>query len=99
MTIRTRRQRALGLKLHSTAPEAERAYLVAVEVKGATGWTTQSSLDELALLADTAGAVVVRRTSQQLDHPHPATYVGKGKVEEIVAARGSLDHTLVIFDD
>src|SRR5579871_3840890 len=97
MVIRARRMK--GVAPHSTAPEPERAFLVAVEIKGAEGWSTQSSLDELALLADTAGAVVVGRTSQKLDHPHPATYVGKGKLEEIVATRGALDYTLVIFDD
>ena len=84
---------------HATAPEPERAFLAAVEIKGHQGWSTQSSLDELALLADTAGAVVIGRTSQKLEHPHPATYVGKGKLDEIVSQRSSLEYTVVIFDD
>src|SRR5579883_829840 len=85
--------------LHSTAPERERAYLVAVETKSGSAWTAERSLDELALLADTAGAEVVGRSVQRLDSPHPATYVGKGKLAEIVAERAATDYTLVIFDD
>ena len=57
------------------------------------------SLDELELLADTAGAHVTDRVTQSLAHVNAATYVGKGKVSElknIVAARNS---DLVIFDD
>ena len=70
-----------------------------MEPKQAQGWTTQSSLDELALLAETAGAQVVGRTLQRLERPNPATYIGKGKVEEIVALRQELPYDMVIFDD
>ena len=56
-------------------------------------------LPELALLADTAGARVVGQTTQRLEHPNPATYVGKGKVQEIVSQRQPLDYSTVIFDD
>ena len=72
---------------------------MAVEVKGERGWDTQSSLDELAQLAQTAGAVIVGRALQRLDAPNPATYIGKGKIEEIVAQGPSLEYDLVIFDD
>jgi len=72
---------------------------VAVEVKGRRGFTTQSSLDELALLADTAGACVVGRAVQRLENPHPAHYIGKGKVAEVRAERGRTGYSLVIFDD
>ena len=85
--------------LYDTRPAAERAYLVAVESKQADGWTAQSSLDELALLAQTARAQVVGRTLQRLDRPNPATYIGKGKLEEIVALRQELPYDVVIFDD
>ena len=54
---------------------------------------------ELAHLADTAGAEVVGSLTQQIDRPNPATYLGKGKVEELrerIAADGV---TLVLFDD
>ncbi len=77
----------------------ERAFLVAVEVRGGGAWNSESSLDELAQLAGTAGAVVVGRTIQRLDSPNPATYIGKGKLAEIIALRPQLDYDLVIFDD
>ena len=63
------------------------------------GWSPEGSLEELALLADTAGARVVGQELQRLDRPNPATYVGKGKVQEIVSQRGALGYTTVIFDD
>src|SRR5579883_3486091 len=97
-----RSRRILGDRLermHETAPAPERAFLVAAEVKGHDGWSTQSSLDELAQLAETAGAKVVGRTIQRLDQPNPATYIGKGKVQEVGAERGDCGYTLVIFDD
>jgi GTP-binding protein HflX len=59
----------------------------------------QSALDELALLARTAGADVVGRTVQRLDSPNPATYVGKGKLEELKSRRARDEYTMVIFDD
>lgn len=86
-------------ELHSTAPERERAFLIAAEIKGHLGWETSSSLSELALLADTAGAIVVGSAIQKLDHPNSATYLGKGKLAEIVAARQDLDYNVAIFDD
>ncbi len=90
---------AIARHLHSTLPEVERAYLVAVEVKGESAWDTQSSLDELAQLAGTAGAMVVGRTLQRLDAPNPATYIGKGKLAEIVALRAEQPYDVVLFDD
>ncbi|MEO8456889.1 MAG: GTPase HflX [Chloroflexota bacterium] len=89
---------------HATAKPRERAYLVAAEQKTRPGengqrWKTSASLEELALLALTAGAEVVGSTSQKLEHPHPATYIGKGKVAEVVAERQELDYDTVIFDD
>jgi GTP-binding protein HflX len=56
-------------------------------------------LEELARLADTAGAIVVGRLTQALDRPHPATYLGSGKVEELKLRINELGATLVIFDD
>jgi GTPase len=57
------------------------------------------SLDELAALADTAGADVVDRIIQPRAAPDPATYVGKGKAKEIVRLASALDADMVIFDD
>lgn len=53
----------------------------------------------MARLADTAGAVVVGTLTQQLDRPHPGTYLGSGKVEELKLRIRELEATLVIFDD
>src|SRR2546427_7024154 len=97
-------------QLHPTTEPQERAFLVAAELKhggsdgrGTTGiggrWNAESSLEELALLADTAGARIVGQTVQRLDSRNPATYVGKGKVVEIASQQAELDYSTVIFDD
>jgi GTP-binding protein HflX len=59
----------------------------------------QEHLEELARLADTAGADVVGALTQQLDRPHPATYLGKGKLDELRDKARALDASLVLFDD
>jgi GTPase len=56
-------------------------------------------LRELERLADTAGAKVVGQLTQQIDRPHPATYLGKGKIEELRALMDRVNGTLVLFDD
>ena len=56
-------------------------------------------LDELGRLADTAGAVVVGRLSQQVASPNPATLIGEGKVEELRALMEETRATLVLFDE
>jgi GTP-binding protein HflX len=63
-------------------------------------WRATASLDELEMLAETAGAVVTGRSLQRLESPNPATYVGKGKLDEIKSLRNEGDgFTMVIFDD
>ena len=64
-------------------------------------WRATSSLEELELLAETAGAVVVGRTLQRAESPHPGTYVGKGKLDEIKSLRTDEDqgYSMVVFDD
>jgi GTPase len=56
-------------------------------------------LEELERLADTAGAIVIGELTQQLDRPHPATYLGKGKIDELRLRVEQEDVSLVIFDD
>ena len=56
-------------------------------------------LRELERLADTAGAVVVGELTQQLERPHPGTYLGKGKLEELKSLVREKDASLIIFDD
>lgn len=82
--------------LESSIPE--RALLVGIE-KPNSDWTTEESLDELSRLAHTAGAEEVVRTTQKLQRPNPATFIGSGKVEEISALCDQLDIEVVIVDD
>ena len=78
----------------------ERAVLVGAPRKGSNArYQLSEHLAELGRLADTAGALVVGEVTQQLDKPHPATYLGKGKIEELRARLQELDGSLVIFDD
>jgi GTP-binding protein HflX len=75
------------------------AILVGVEIKGDPHlWTVKDSLEELGLLAQTAGAQVVDTLNQHLDR-RTHTYVGKGKLEEIKALQDDVHADVVIFDD
>ncbi len=85
-------------QFHSTAPVADRAYLVAAELQGSL-LPVRESLEELAELARTAGAEVVGRASQRLEHPSVATYIGKGKLEEVKELSRELGANVVVFDD
>ena len=87
--------------LHATADDVERAYLVGVQrTSERDRWRGESSLAELALLAQTAGAMVTGSSLQRLDSPNPATYAGKGKLDEIRALCSDPGGpTMVIFDD
>jgi len=80
-------------------PPVERAFLVAVDTGDDPGWTAAESLEELAALADTAGAEVVGAEWQNRRHVDPAWYVGKGKAEELQQARGETGFTLLVADD
>jgi GTP-binding protein HflX len=83
----------------TTAP-VERALLVGAPLKRAGARKAMDEhLRELGRLADTAGAVVVGELTQQLDRPHPGTYLGKGKIEELKAMVQEKDASLIIFDD
>ena len=77
----------------------ERILLVGVSFPPHDDDATDDSLDELALLVDTAGADVVGRLTQRRPAPDPATYVGRGKVEEILERAEELDCDTVVFDD
>ncbi|MFP3906352.1 MAG: GTPase HflX [Acidimicrobiales bacterium] len=77
----------------------ERIVLVGVTAPGETDDDTEASLDELALLVDTAGADEVARVVQRRGAPDPATYVGKGKAQEILEVAESVDADTVVFDD
>jgi GTP-binding protein HflX len=84
----------------TTTVPVERALLVGAPLKRAGARKAMDEhLRELERLADTAGAVVVGQLTQQLDRPHPGTYLGKGKIEELKAMVQEKDATLIIFDD
>ncbi len=81
-----------------TAPVPEKAILVGVD-RGDSAWSCDDSLAELARLAHTDGAEVVLTMKQRLDSPVPKTFIGKGKVEELVGYVRELGADVVIFDD
>jgi GTPase len=77
----------------------ERAVLVGVVQKEQTEEEVHEYLDELAFLAETAGAVAVKKFIQKLSHPDSRTFVGKGKLEEIKNYVEGRDIKILIFDD
>lgn len=79
--------------------EAQQAILVGLVQKGQSESQTHEYLDELAFLAETAGAKAVKRIWQKLQHPDRATFVGKGKLEEIATLAQLKGADLLIFDD
>ncbi len=81
-----------------TAPE-ERAFLIGLDVPGDGRWPVERSLAELAALAETAGATVVGRASQQRRHADPAWYFGKGRAADLVDEKAATDFNLLIVDD
>ena len=77
----------------------ERAVLVGIITQQQNDEKVEEYLDELAFLADTAGAETIKRFTQKLPMPNSKTFVGTGKMEEIVAFVETNDITMVIFDD
>jgi GTP-binding protein HflX len=77
----------------------QRALLVGTGVGSRSLRDAEASLEELALLADTAGADPVESVLQRRDRPDPATYVGPGKAEELRGLADALDVDVVVFDD
>ncbi len=77
----------------------ERAILVGAPLKRLASDEVEEHLEELARLADTAGAQVVGELVQRVDSPHPRFYLGEGKVEELKELAQEREATLIIFDD
>ena len=77
----------------------EKTVLVGLITKNQDEAKTEEYLDELAFLADTAGAETVARFTQKLDYPNPRTYVGTGKLDELRQYVEDNEIGLVIFDD
>ncbi len=83
----------------STSDRLDRALVVGVVFKSDTRERIDEYVDEVILLADTAGARVVRTIFQERHSPDPAYFIGKGKAEEIKSICEADDISLVIFDD
>lgn len=77
----------------------EKAILVGVELKSGAGFSFQSSLEELKALTEAAGGEVVAVLVQSREKVHGATYIGKGKLEELKHLAAELKPDLIIFDN
>lgn len=77
----------------------ERIVLVGVVFAGSSLTMVEADLDELAELVGTAGADVVARVTQRRDQPDPATYLGRGKAQELRELSEANDADTVVFDD
>jgi GTP-binding protein HflX len=86
-------------QLDNTVQQIETAVLVGVCSSGQTDEETQEYLDELAFLTHTAGAETLATFIQKLDTPHPKTFIGKGKIEEVNDFVKEHKVDMVIFDD
>ncbi|MBM4456562.1 MAG: GTPase HflX [Chloroflexi bacterium] len=89
-----------GTRVYDVAPVEETALLVGVEIKGSRSiWRLEDSLAELTRLAETAGLEVVGVLEQRLDRPSPATLIGSGKVEELIALQADTQARVIVFDE
>jgi GTP-binding protein HflX len=87
-------------KLRSVDTPTETGFLVGAEMKRSRElWRVEDSLEELAQLARTADIEVVGSTLQRLAAPHPATFIGSGKVDELKTWRRELGYDVLLFDD
>ena len=82
-----------------TRMESEKAVLIGLITPLQNEEKADEYLDELAFLADTAGAEPVKRFVQRLDYPNPTTFVGPGKLEEINGYVKENEISLAVFDD
>ncbi len=84
---------------HDTRAPRERALLIGTHLQGRNGIPVEDSLEELALLADTAGVDVVESITQNIRSIDPSTFIGKGKVGEVARAVSEYAADIIIFDD
>ena len=82
-----------------TDEQAERAILVGLQLGNSGGWAVEDSLNELRLLAESAGAVVLGHEIQRRENPDPSYFIGEGKAQEIARLCEEQQANLVIFDD
>jgi GTP-binding protein HflX len=87
------------LNKRNTIQKEEKAVLIGLVHKDQTEPQVQEYLDELAFLAETAGAIAVKRFTQKLQHPDSKTFIGKGKLQEIKKYVDGKNIRILIFDD
>src|SRR5438477_2175235 len=90
--------RTISNRTFATKQPVEKAILVGIETNRQV-WSAEDSLAELEQLAATAGVDVLGQISQKVSEANPATFVGKGKVDEIRNLKNELAADLVLFDD
>lgn len=83
----------------NTIEKEEKAILVGLVQPLQNEHTIKEYMDELAFLAETAGAIAIKRFTQKLQHPDSKTFIGKGKLEEIKNYISGKDVKIAIFDD
>lgn len=86
-------------KLYDTAAKQETAVLVAVQTPEQSDTQTVEYLEELAFLIETCGAKPLKQFTQKLQKVHPRTYVGEGKLADIVSYIKEHEADIVVFDD
>ncbi|MBT3389298.1 MAG: GTPase HflX [Chloroflexi bacterium] len=90
----------MSKEVYKTKPPAESAFLIGAEFNDQENLLSlDDSLSELALLAKTAGLDVVGSETQKRARPHPKTFIGAGKVEEVKLLAEELDAQVIIFDE
>jgi len=94
----SRARRRLTATVTDLDVAVQRAFLVGVLLPGNTAEEEARSLDELALLTDTAGADPVDQELVKRDRIDPATFIGSGKAEELASLTTAMDIDVVIFD-
>jgi GTP-binding protein HflX len=87
------------LEKKNTIRKEEKAILVGLVQPLQHENTVKEYMDELAFLAETAGAVTIKRFTQKLQHPDSKTFIGKGKLEEIKNYISGKEVKVAIFDD
>ncbi len=84
----------------NTIKPRERAFLVGVDLQQEEDLLSiDDSVEELALLAESAGLDIVGRVTQRLKAPNPKTFIGSGKVEEVKALVEEVQADIVVFDE
>lgn len=89
----------MAKKLYDTAKKKERVILVGVITPDETEEQEKEYLEELAFLVETAGGITIKQFTQKLQRPDVRTYVGKGKLEEIMSYIKVEEIDIVVFDD